>query len=128
MTTVNRPHVTARLKRDPGTRLEVRGDTRWWDAPARTKTEQLPPETRSELDRVLGPGGLVYVLGGDRAVSPAVVATLQADGYTVRRLAGPSRVETAIAVADEVRAQFPNYRQACSHVPTVQAPRRGRTQ
>ncbi len=75
-----------------------------------TETEQLPPETRSELDRVLGPGGLVYVLGGDRAVSPAVVATLQADGYTVRRLAGPSRVETAIAVADEVRTQLPNYR------------------
>lgn len=74
-----------------------------------TRTEQLPAETRAELGRVLGPRGLVYVLGGERAISSAVVATLQADGFTVRRLAGASRVETAIAVADEVRAQFPNY-------------------
>ncbi len=77
-----------------------------------TQTNQLPAETRDELDRILGPGGRVYVLGGEQAVSPVVVATLQADGYTVRRLAGPSRVETAIAVADEVRAHFPNYRRA----------------
>lgn len=73
-----------------------------------TTTAELPPETRGELSRILGPRGLVYVLGGEKAISPAVVATLEADGYTVRRLAGATRVETAIAVADEVRRQFPN--------------------
>ena len=57
---------------------------------------------------MLAPGGTVYLLGGAAAIDPAVEATLQALGYTTQRLAGPSRVETAIAVASEVRRLQPD--------------------
>lgn len=68
-----------------------------------TDPAALTAATAAELDRVLVDGATVYVLGGDRAVSPAVTDDLAGRGYRVRRLAGGSRVETAIAVADEVR-------------------------
>lgn len=74
-----------------------------------TRTAELSPETRAELRRILGPQGLVWVLGGDRAIAPAVVEQLLAEGFSVRRVEGPSRVETALRVADEVRKQFPNH-------------------
>jgi len=63
----------------------------------------LTPATAAELQRVLPRGAVVYVLGGERAVAPAVVDDLSARGYAVRRLAGASRVETALAIADEAR-------------------------
>ncbi|HWB71051.1 MAG TPA: cell wall-binding repeat-containing protein [Egibacteraceae bacterium] len=64
----------------------------------------LEPAVAAEIDRVLGGAGTVYVLGGSVAVSEDVVRELAADGYRVRRLAGPSRVETSVAVAREVLA------------------------
>lgn len=72
-----------------------------------TTTAALPQATRDELARVLGPGRTVYLLGGVNAISQAVADQLTADGYTVARLSGPSRVETSIAVADEVRRLYP---------------------
>lgn len=68
----------------------------------------LRDSTRAELDRVLADGGTVYVLGGEEAVSPRVVEQLENDGYVVKRLAGATRIETAIAVADEVRRLHPD--------------------
>lgn len=68
----------------------------------------LRSSTRAELDRVLADGGTVYVLGGEEAVSPRVVEQLENDGYVVKRLAGATRIETAIAVADEVRRLHPD--------------------
>lgn len=61
----------------------------------------LQPATREEIDRVLGGNGTVYLLGGTSAVSAAVEGELARDGYTVRRLAGASRVETSVKVAEE---------------------------
>lgn len=62
----------------------------------------VTPVTRTEIDRVLPDGGTVYVLGGEDAVSAASERELVAAGYEVRRLAGPSRIETSVRVAEEV--------------------------
>lgn len=45
----------------------------------------------------------VYILGGAAAVDLQVETQLVEDGYCVKRLSGPSRVETSIAVALELR-------------------------
>lgn len=62
----------------------------------------LRSETAAELRRVLRPGGKVVVLGGPNAVSEIAVGDVQALGFAVERLQGPSRVETAVAIADAV--------------------------
>lgn len=69
-----------------------------------TATDELPGATATEIGRVLADGDTVYLLGGPVAISAEVEAQLAAD-YTVERLSGPSRVETSVAVADEVIAQ-----------------------
>lgn len=67
-----------------------------------TESESLDPRVSNELQRVLGDeGGTVYLLGGEAALSPAVHDAIEALGLTVIRLAGASRVETSVAVADE---------------------------
>lgn len=65
----------------------------------------LHPRTRAEIDRVLPAGGMVYLLGGTSALSDTTAAELSRDGYQVRRLSGDTRVETALAVAEEVVAR-----------------------
>jgi uncharacterized protein YkwD len=59
--------------------------------------------TRTELARVLRPGSTVYVLGGTGAMSEQTAGDLEAAGYDVHRLAGGSRIETALRIAEEVR-------------------------
>ena len=61
----------------------------------------LHPRTRTEIDRVLGGRGLVYVVGGLSNVSASAVRELVNDGYTVRRLNGSSTAETLVEVAHE---------------------------
>lgn len=68
---------------------------------AANRDPALHPTTRAEIDRVLGARGKVYLLGGTGAVSDRTARELAAAGYTVRRLAGASRVETSVKVADE---------------------------
>lgn len=63
----------------------------------------LPADTADEVRRVLTPGGRVYLLGGTAAIGTPVASALAAGGYEVVRLEGATRVETALAVADEVR-------------------------
>ena len=70
-----------------------------------TDSALLTPATLAEIQRVLGGDGTVYVLGGSAAVGDAVAAALADEGFTVERLEGPTRVETALAVADEVVAR-----------------------
>lgn len=72
-----------------------------------TASGSLTTVTAGEIDRVLDPGDTVYLLGGSAAISEAVAGTLRQRGYAVTRLAGVSRVETAVAVADEVRRLHP---------------------
>jgi hypothetical protein len=62
----------------------------------------LDPRTRLEIDRALNGSGTVYLLGGESAVSKRAAGELGGAGYSVRRLAGPSRIETSVRVAEEV--------------------------
>jgi putative cell wall-binding protein len=65
-------------------------------------TTALDGATEAEIERVLPPGGRVYVLGGSAAVPTSVDAELQSHGYEVVRLAGQNRMDTARLVAAEV--------------------------
>lgn len=65
----------------------------------------LHPRVRAEIDRVLGGSGTVYLLGGERAVSPRVADELARGDYEVERLSGEDRVATALAIAEEVATQ-----------------------
>ena len=67
-----------------------------------TPTAALHPDTSTEIQRVLAPGGTVHVLGGTAAISEAVVEELQQLGFTVQRSSGPSRFATAVAIADRI--------------------------
>lgn len=69
-----------------------------------TPADGLAPEVADELTRAVPAGQPVYLMGGENALSAAVAAQVQALGLQPRRLAGDSRIETAIAVADEVLA------------------------
>lgn len=62
-----------------------------------TVGDQLSAATRAALADL----GVetVHVLGGTAAISPAVTTALAADGYTVRRVAGANRYETAALIA-----------------------------
>lgn len=64
----------------------------------------LDPRTRAEIGRLTGGDGEVYVLGGPRAISTGATDQLAADGLTATRLAGPTRVHTALAIADRLVA------------------------
>ena len=59
----------------------------------------MPAVTQTELQRVLAPGGTVYVLGGTSAVPTSVAFILGQMGYEVVRYAGTDRFATAVAVA-----------------------------
>ncbi len=67
-----------------------------------TSVDALDPATGSELQRVLPPGTEVLLLGGERALAPAIEQAVRDLGYAPRRLAGASRFETAVAIAGEV--------------------------
>ncbi|UWZ58976.1 cell wall-binding repeat-containing protein [Dactylosporangium aurantiacum] len=62
----------------------------------------LHASTRAELQRILAPGGTVYLLGGTVALSAKVESQVTALGYTVVRLWGATEYDTAIAIAKEI--------------------------
>jgi subtilisin family serine protease len=67
----------------------------------------LPAATRAELRRAVRPGSPVYVLGGRAAVDPLVDEELRTLGFQPVRLDGPTREETAVAVARQLRRVLP---------------------
>ena len=67
-----------------------------------TPPASLVSDTATELDRVLPDGATVYLLGGEGALSAAVAAAVDALGFDAQRLAGPTRFETAVAIAEEL--------------------------
>jgi hypothetical protein len=85
----------ASLAADKGPILYTDGPAGSGDGPG------LHTATSGEVDRLLGGSGRVYLLGGTNAVPKDVERELAAAGYSVRRLAGPSRVETSVLVAEE---------------------------
>jgi putative cell wall-binding protein len=70
------------------------------DAPVLlTASADLPPSVLEELQRALGQGGTVYLLGGEAAISPAVAEAIAAAGYQVVRIAGEDRIATSLQLA-----------------------------
>ena len=69
-----------------------------------TNSTAMSPETQAEIDRVLAADGQIWILGGEAAVSGEVAASFAGTDYTVVRLAGPSRIETSLAIADHLWA------------------------
>lgn len=65
-----------------------------------TPTDQLAGQVTDVLDAHPGIGEVV-ILGGEAAVSSAVAQSLLERGLQVRRLAGPDRAATAVAIAAE---------------------------
>lgn len=59
----------------------------------------LAPKTLTEMQRVLPPGSVVYILGGKAALSPAVAHAVTAAGFKVERISGQDRYGTALAIA-----------------------------
>jgi putative cell wall-binding protein len=75
----------------------------WVEAPLLlTSPGSLRAVVREETDRILAPGGLVYLIGGPNAISDEVEAELATAGYMTKRLAGSNRYTTAVAVAEEL--------------------------
>ncbi len=100
-----RPPAHAVLARVDAFADALAGSALTTDAPLLlTPGDELEPLVAEELQRVLPDGGTVHLLGGEAAITPAVSDALAALGFEVRRLAGPSRVETALAVADVIAA------------------------
>lgn len=67
----------------------------------------IPQVTVDELTRALRPGGRVYLLGGQAALSTEVEQQLQQLEFEVVRLGGATRVETSVTVAAEVLRLHP---------------------
>jgi putative cell wall-binding protein len=67
-----------------------------------TPTDSLDPATVAELHRALAPGATVYLLGGPKALSPGVEQALKDQGFTTKRLQGPDRYQTSVAIAEEI--------------------------
>lgn len=75
-----------------------------------TQVDRVPAATLEELQRVLGEEGTIYVLGGSSAVSDEVVeviGSIEDTDYTVERIEGENRYETAIAVAGQIESDGP---------------------
>lgn len=100
------------LSRDDTFADSLTGSALTGDAPLLfTDPARLDDATAEEIHRVLPPEGEVMVLGGEAALSAAVAEELVDMGYLVRRLAGPSRVETSVAIAEEVERRHAEPRQ-----------------
>ena len=62
----------------------------------------LDPSVAVEIQRVLAPGGTVFLLGGRASLAPTVEAALADLGYHARRLGGATRYDTAAIVANRL--------------------------
>jgi len=68
--------------------------------PGTPLSASLDPRVETEIERVLPPGGTVYLLGGPEALSPEIDATLDALGYHTERIAGADEYATAVDIAE----------------------------
>ncbi|GGS35235.1 MULTISPECIES: cell wall-binding repeat-containing protein [Actinokineospora] len=67
-----------------------------------TVPDRLLPEVRAEIQRVLAPGGKVFLLGSTASLSAGVDSAIKGMGYQTERLAGANRFETAIKIAQRM--------------------------
>ncbi|MFO0704797.1 MAG: cell wall-binding repeat-containing protein [Candidatus Andersenbacteria bacterium] len=75
-----------------------------------TASNDITPATATEIDRVLArdQGKRVFILGGTSAVSQEVTNDLEGLGFTVVRVAGNNRFETAATIATLVGSKHDN--------------------
>ena len=71
-----------------------------------TSSRQLLSSVADELRRAVAPGGDVYLLGGTAALDEAVADAVRGLGLQPVRLAGPSRIHTALEVASAARELY----------------------
>jgi putative cell wall-binding protein len=64
-----------------------------------TDPSALDPRVLAEIQRVLPPGGTVYLLGGTNALASGISDAIVAAGFQVTRFSGTDRYDTAIKVA-----------------------------
>ncbi|MCK4777945.1 MAG: cell wall-binding repeat-containing protein, partial [Actinomycetia bacterium] len=68
----------------------------------------LDPRVEDELDRLyggfddLGEGDVIFLIGGEGALSSSIEDDLEDFGFRVERLGGANRYETATLIADEI--------------------------
>ena len=67
-----------------------------------TGSHAIPAVTQAEINRVGNGKVPIVILGGHAAISPQVEAELARQGHHVTRLAGPTRTETALAIARRI--------------------------
>ncbi|MEU4165195.1 cell wall-binding repeat-containing protein, partial [Actinoplanes sp. NPDC026670] len=67
-----------------------------------TPPTSLEPATQAEIQRVLAPGGTVYLLGSPGALSSGVENSVRALGYKVVRIAGADRFGTSVEIAKAI--------------------------
>jgi hypothetical protein len=65
-----------------------------------TPSNRLDALTAAEIQRVLPDGATVHVLGGEAAISSAVVDALEDLGFEVERIFGTTRIETSVEIAE----------------------------
>ena len=70
-------------------------------APILLTYEAAHPQIREYIQQNLMPGGMVYILGGESAVSADFVAELEERGIAFRRVAGDDRFGTNLAIMRE---------------------------
>ena len=71
-----------------------------------TDPNTLPTTVANQIDTLLPDGGEVIILGGPTAIPPDAQTAIEQAGHTTTRLSGPTRVETAIAIANDVLDRF----------------------
>ena len=70
-----------------------------------TKQNELPAETEAEMTRILGnnmSGKTIYLVGGESKISKDLEAKLKKTGANIVRLAGDTRFETSLEIAEEM--------------------------
>ena len=68
----------------------------------------ISDSTMDVINQLMPDGGKVYVLGGEAALGSDIDEQLESAGHTVARLAGATRIDTALAIAEEVRTLWPD--------------------
>jgi len=70
--------------------------------PGASLSSTLDPRVLAQIQRVLVPGGTVFILGGDLALSPSIDTALEGLGYQVVREAGADEYATAVLIAQQL--------------------------
>jgi putative cell wall-binding protein len=70
--------------------------------PGASLNSSLDPRVLAEIQRVLPAGQMVYILGGDLALSSGIDTTLEGLGYKVAREAGADEYATAVDIAEQL--------------------------